>query len=169
MGCCGRSYLPLTLAYARTIHKFQGLSAGPVDLGKIANMYDCIVCDPDQKRFEGSNIGLLYTAVSRATTLGDPDGLNSAIYFKGEHFKGSRIRQIGKKAHSVCDYEDITRRKRWVAHLKERTKPINLKKKKITEILDWSKKTRITYTKLAQRTANYTSSRVTKKRKRTAI
>ena len=67
-GCCVRRFVPLDVAYARTIHKFQGLSAGPVDEGKVPNMYDCIVCDPDEKKFEGSALGLLYTAVLRATT-----------------------------------------------------------------------------------------------------
>ena len=46
--CFSRTYIPLSLAYARTIHKFQGLSAGPVDEGKIPNMFDVIVCDPDE-------------------------------------------------------------------------------------------------------------------------
>ena len=69
-------FVPLTLAYARTIHKFQGMSAGPVDEGKIKNMYDVIVCDPDEKSFQGTVLGLLYTATSRATTLGDDNGLD---------------------------------------------------------------------------------------------
>jgi hypothetical protein len=72
------------LAFARTIHKFQGLSAGPVDAGKIPNMYDCIICDPDMKQSEARATGLFYTALSRATTFGDSEGLNSAIYFMGE-------------------------------------------------------------------------------------
>ncbi len=47
--CCLCTYVPLEVSYARTIHKFQGLTAGPVDEGKIPNMYQCIVCDPDEK------------------------------------------------------------------------------------------------------------------------
>jgi len=120
-GCCCRTYVPLTLAYARTIHKFQGLTAGPVDEGKIKNMYDVIVCDPDEKRFEGSSLGLLYTAVSRATTLGDEDGLNSAIYFTGKDFKGRRIRQLGLKKGSSDEYDLVIFRRRWVAHIKANT------------------------------------------------
>ena len=70
--CCNRRYVPLTLAYAKTIHKFQGLTAGPTRPGRPENMHKCIVCDPDEKKWEGNTIGLLYTAVSRGTTLGDP-------------------------------------------------------------------------------------------------
>ena len=96
-GCCTRTNLPLTLAYARTIHKFQGQSAGPVDKGKIPNIYGCIICDPDKSEVEGRALGLFYTALSQATTLGDDDGLNSAIYFTGEDFNEKRIRNLGKR------------------------------------------------------------------------
>jgi len=53
------------------------------------------LCDPDGGKFESSALGLFYTAVSRATTLGDEDGMNSAIYFMGEHMNEERIRRIG--------------------------------------------------------------------------
>ena len=86
-GCCTRLFLPLAVSYARTIHKFQGLTAGPVDKGKIPNMFDLLVVDPDEKQCEGSALGLLYTAVSRATTLGEDSSLGSAIYFAGGAFK----------------------------------------------------------------------------------
>ena len=84
------------MSYARTIHKFQGLTAGPVNEGKIPNMYQCIICDPDEKKIEGTSLGLFYTATSRATTLGDDDGMNSAIYFSGNQFKEERIRGLTK-------------------------------------------------------------------------
>jgi len=103
--CCRRVFMPLTLAYARTIHKFQGLTAGPVDEGKIPNMHNVIVCDPDEKHFEGTAIGLLYTAVSRATTLSDDDGLNSAIYFDGNCFKANRIRNLIIKENGGGEFE----------------------------------------------------------------
>ena len=94
--CCKRTYLPLCLSYARTIHKFQGLSAGPVDEGKIPNMFACIICDPDMRHVEGSALGLFYTALSRATTLGNEDGSESAIYFTGTAYDEARIRNIGR-------------------------------------------------------------------------
>lgn len=120
-GCCTRTFIPLEVSYARTIHKFQGLTAGPVDPGKIENMYQCIICDPDEKRFEGtSSIGLLYTAISRATTLGDEDGLNSAIYFDGKHFKEERIRRLTKYKNSDKDFLAAQKRQRWVDFLNRR-------------------------------------------------
>ena len=112
--CCTRTFLPLEVSYARTIHKFQGLTAGPVDEGKIPNIYECIICDPDDKKYEGSSLGLLYTALSRATTLGDNNGLNSAIYFTGPEFKRERITRLTKRKNSNDDFKQAIKRQRWV-------------------------------------------------------
>jgi hypothetical protein len=111
----------LNLAYARTIHKFQGLTAGPVDKGKIPNMYECIICDPDKKQFEASALGLFYTALSRATTLGDDDGLNSAIYFTGDNFTEERIRNLCYKTGTYQQFDKAIHRKKWVSYLNHRT------------------------------------------------
>ena len=118
--CCTRTYTPLEISYARTIHKFQGLTAGPVDPGKIPNMYQCILCDPDEKKYEGTSLGLFYTAVSRATTLGDENGLNSAIYFMGNHFKEERIRRLTKLKHSDLDFVVAQKRAKWVSYLSQK-------------------------------------------------
>lgn len=57
------------------------MTVGPTKPGQPPNMYTTIICDPDEKKFEGMWPGLLYTMVSRATTLGDEDGNGSALYF----------------------------------------------------------------------------------------
>lgn len=120
--CCARHFMPLCLAYARTIHKFQGLSAGPVDNDKIKNFYDVIVCDPGDRSFEARNPGLLYTAVSRATTLGDEKGIGSAIYFKGKHMKnGNRIRNLTRSERTGEIHQGILQRTKWVQKLNENT------------------------------------------------
>ena len=130
-GCCTRTFVPLELAYARTIHKFQGLTAGPVDKGRIPNIYECIICDPDEKKYEGSSLGLLYTALSRATTLGDEHGLGSAIYFIGSDFKAEQITRLTKKKNSDECFVQAQKRQKWVDYItnqeqktKHRIKPI---------------------------------------------
>lgn len=158
-GCCSREFIPLEVAYARTIHKFQGLTAGPVDEGKIPNMYQCIICDPDMKKFEGSALGLLYTATSRATTLGNiRNGLGSAIYFSGVDFKESRIRRLTICKDSDKLYERATKRKRWVQHLEKNerrcTREITKTLKKEKEIIQFFTK-RITYDQLFTRVNRY--------------
>ena len=153
--CCSRKFVPLTLAWARTIHKFQGMSAGPVDEGKIPNMFSYIICDPDRREVEGTALGLFYTIVSRATTLGDADGNGSAIYFIGEHFTEERIRNIGKLKSSDEDYTRVIARRNWVRHLQQH-KLTPLKKEEVTSILSWATKTRIErHTTLHERIRQY--------------
>ena len=81
-------------------------------------MYEVIVCDPDEKCFEGTALGLLYTAVSRATTLGDDSGRGSAIYFIGSAFKEDRIRNLTSKQNSTVEFELSKKRRYWVDHIK---------------------------------------------------
>jgi hypothetical protein len=131
--------VPLDLAFARTIHKFQGLSAGPVDEGKIPNMYECIVCDPDIKASERRATGLFYTAVSRATTLGDDDGLNSAIYFIGNNITKERIQEVTRQQRKNQELINVTRRRRWVSYLKKhKIKHQDTDKPEIQQIFQWS-------------------------------
>ncbi len=122
-------------------------------------MYDCIVCDPGEKRFEGTNIGMLYTAISRATTLGDPDGLNSAIYFKGEDFRESRLRQLGKHVGTTIDYKNIARRKLWVQYLRTHTDASKLNDNTVLTLMDWFKETKISYKTLCDTITAYTTAR----------
>ena len=139
--------MPLNLAYARTIHRFQGLTAGPVDEGKIPNMYESIICDPDKKQYEASALGLFYTALSRATTLGDENGLNSAIYFTGDEFTEERIRNHCHKAGTYQQFDKAIHRKNWVSYLNQRTvetsKWIDQNIPYPAKYLQWAETTRI--------------------------
>ena len=47
----------------------------------------CIIADPGDEYFENLNPGTLCTLVSRATTMGDVDNKNSAIY--NHHFQSN--------------------------------------------------------------------------------
>jgi hypothetical protein len=115
--CCNREFIPLVLAWAITTHRFQGQSAGPVDSGKIPNSYESIVFDPHDSSAEQKHLGLFYTGLSRATTLGDEQGLNSAIYFTGNDATESRMSNIGRKKNSRDYYDSYVKRSKWVQHL----------------------------------------------------
>jgi hypothetical protein len=145
-GCCKRKFLPLTVAYARTIHKFQGLTAGPTSPGRPSNLFDVLVVDPDEKACEGSALGLLYTAISRGTTLGDTDGLNSAIYFTGSSMKPERIRNLTHSSATNAEFELARKRRHWVQYLESKyavsqaRTEMTMKKKDI--VLKWSTETK---------------------------
>ena len=110
-GCCTRTNIPLDLSFARTIHTFQGLQAGPTKEGKRKeHMYEHIICDPHDKSVETTQTGMFYTAVSRGTTLGDNNGLNSAIYFTG-----------GNKQRTHSDTDQMPENKRRLPQSKKTT------------------------------------------------
>ena len=119
--CCERTYCPLDLCFARTIHKFQGLEAGPPVDGVQKHMCHSVIVDPDEKDIESTHTGLFYTAVSRGTTLGDPDGLNSAVYFCGCHLNAERIQQLTMCKNGLHECIKVTKRREWVKFLERNT------------------------------------------------
>ena len=95
--CCKKTFIPLQLSYAKTIHTFQGSNAGITEEGQPQNPIKRIICDPGKKEFELRNPGLFYTTFSRATTIGDSnDFLSSAIYFDGPNMCPDRIMNMTK-------------------------------------------------------------------------
>lgn len=139
--CCTRTVTPLILAWAITIHRFQGQSAGPVDPGKIPNPYECIICDAHDISAEQVHLGLFYTAASRATTLGGANGLNSAIYFTGKDFTRERITNIGKKSHGRDYYASFVKRAKWVSILDDNTFVPSWPQSKRRKLVQWAQTT----------------------------
>ena len=154
--CCKRIFLPLCTAFARTIHKFQGMSAGPVDEGKIPNPYECIVCDPGERDVEGRHVGMLYTTISRGTTLGDDKGAGSAVYFQGKDFNEARVRNLGKGKGSTQFYPKVLKRNAWVDYLKKHEKKPSYTRKRQRQILAWASTTKVSYDDLHDHIAKYT-------------
>ena len=154
--CCYQEHVPLGLAYAQTIHRFQGLSAGPVEDGEPPNVFDAIVCDPDASRYEAQFPGLFNTAVSSATTLGDDDGLNSALYFTGNHnLLEGRLNKPGKKLGNTRSPHDtylkIHLRSEWVQHLRDNLLSSPLTRIEKENLFTWAEGHSISYSDLVQR------------------
>jgi len=53
----------------------------------------------------------------------DDDGLNSAVYFIGEHLTTERIQNLTKCLTKDETYVKVKKRKAWVQHLKSNTRP----------------------------------------------
>ncbi|GFH49544.1 ATP-dependent DNA helicase PIF1-like [Chaetoceros tenuissimus] len=139
-------YVPLEIAFARTLHKVQGQSIGPTHAVPI------MVFNPGKTSFEGRNPGLLYTGISRATSLGANDVNRSAIYFncsnKGElytrvrdiHYKRKRNNTNKQKSNEAQmldqqypepmltneKYTKVKKRKYWTDYLDEQEKLTNI-------------------------------------------
>jgi hypothetical protein len=79
----------------QTIHTFQGQNVGPAGNGRPENPIQRIVLEPGDRKFEGNNVGLFYTAMSRATTIGNTgDRISSAVYFDSPHFSIERFTNL---------------------------------------------------------------------------
>ena len=150
--CCKRTFIPLTLSFGKTAHTFQGQQAGPTDPGRPPNSVQRIICDPGTRTFEGQNVGLLYTILSRTTTLGavskdTPYHLrfkNSAIYFFTSNMNRDRVKNITKQANG-SDYAKVIKRRRWTNYLKNRTITSNIPSSRRKDLFEWASKT--TYSK----------------------
>jgi hypothetical protein len=90
--CCDRIYIPLALAYGKTAHTFQGATVGLAPPRRPKNTINKIIVDPGTRQFEGTNVGLFYQLLSRATMIGDRvNNMSSAIYFDGPNFSHERF------------------------------------------------------------------------------
>jgi len=82
--CCSVKYCPLVLAWATTVHKFQGFEAGFDEKDQINR----IVANIGELDWEKINPGTAYVVTSRARTIGtptvdNPNPTDSALYFDG--------------------------------------------------------------------------------------
>lgn len=137
--CCRRTFLPITLCFAKTIHTFEGQNAGPVAEGQQRNPVQRIVVDPGDRKFEGINPGLMYTILSRATTMGDPNNvLSSAIFFDGTNINPERFQNIAFSLKKGRKYEKVVLRDKWVRYLKQHRVQSNLSDTQIQSIFNWA-------------------------------
>jgi hypothetical protein len=155
-GCCTRTFLPLELSFARTLHTFQGLSAGECGNDNYKSAVTTIICDPDIKVVESKSTGFFYTMISRARSLGDENGLNSSIYFTGDNFTKDRIQNLTCKKNTNTTFVNIVKRDEWVAYLAKHTMdPSQFDPNKQKRILAWASTTKISYDQLYNRTKQY--------------
>ena len=129
----------MRLAFAQTIHTFQGQNAGPVEPGQAPNAVQKLVCDPGTRRFEGNCIGLFYTLLSRVTTFGNPlDKFSSAIYFTGTNMNMNRVLNITltEKGHM---YAMAEKRKQYVSYLQQHEHDAQMSKIDQMRIIEWTK------------------------------
>jgi hypothetical protein len=138
--CCTRKYIPLSLAYGRTVHTFQGQTVGPTQPGRPENPVKRIIVDPGSRGFEGNNVGLFYTAMSRATTIGNPDNkMSSAIYFDGLQ---KRITNLTKEQSGRL-FKKAELRQNWVKYMKENNRKRKFyRKQEMEHIFKWATNTR---------------------------
>ena len=143
-GMCTRTYMPLSLAFGKTIHSFQGASVGPTPKGRPDNPFLRIVADPGTRKFESTNTGMFYTLLSRVTSMGDmKDPTTSSIFFTGANMSHDRVDKINRrkdKGKYGDYYQRVKDLKKWVQYLDQHS----MKRASDTDvqnIVAWTKKT----------------------------
>jgi hypothetical protein len=142
-GCCKMTYVPLKLAFARTLHRTQGKEAG-------ANKeIKAIVFSPGNSSFESINPGTMYTGISRASTIGNGDIEKSSLYFCGSDLASSRFTDVkNKKKSDKKKYTRVIKRETWIKHLQKNTTHNIPTEREKHEIQQWINDTKLTLTQL---------------------
>ena len=130
-GCCNIRYCPLTVAFGRTIHSFQGQEAGP---GKAIEK---LIVNPGSKTFETLNPGTLNCCITRATTLLGANNGKSALYFTGPHIQYERFNDMTHSANGKM-YMKVKLRNNWVQYLSRQKDQTNKHMNEI-DVLDVAK------------------------------
>ena len=143
-GCCIREQIPLKLAFGKTIHTAQGLTVGPSLPGRSVNPIQSIVVDVGTKAFEGSTPGLSYSAVSRATTLGQIENLHSsALYLKGKNATTDRFLNLHQNSQGH-QYAKVLQRNKWVQYRIANTKRVTFSQREQRQLIRWVQTTKYT-------------------------
>ena len=116
--CCVRRFVPLSLAWASTIHKAQGTEAGKTEPPRPPNPCCRIIVELGDMSDEKRNPGLTYVAMSRANSLGKGDIMESALYFKGK-FTLDGLKKMTKKQGTNELIDKCKRRGNWIKHLEK--------------------------------------------------
>jgi hypothetical protein len=112
-----------------------------VDKGKIPNATLIIIWDPDKQMVEGRATGFFYTMLSRATTFGDEDDLNSAIYFIGSDLNCDRIQKLTLKTNTDVPLVNVARRSAWVSHLEQNVVDVSgITDEMLADLVAWADK-----------------------------
>ena len=137
--CCSFKFIPLSLAYAKTGHTFQGQNVGP------SHSIPCIIVHPGPKQMEQCCPGLLYMFASRPTTIGTPeDRTKSGLFFCSNDMNIERLSNLTTtKEGKLC--VKIANRNKWITFLRSNLNPVNISEIQKKELIQWVKQTRVTH------------------------
>lgn len=110
--CCILEYIPISLAFAKTVHKVQGKEFGP----RFKNL-PALVANIGKRMIESLFLGITYVVLSRVSTIGNGDPNKSALYFSGPPFEPNRFTDLIHKKDSIELYKRYEDRQRWISHI----------------------------------------------------
>lgn len=125
--CCHASFCPLVLAWATTVHKFQGFEAGFSEKDSV----NYIIADLNSLDWEKKNPGTAYVVASRAKTIGHVTEdcrypRDSNLFFAGTMYTRRFTRCLYKANNEKCIA--VQKREHWVNYLLQKVEETKLKR-----------------------------------------
>lgn len=146
-GCCKRRFMPLTLSFAATIHRMQGLNVGKSETNDI-NENLRMILEPGGRSFEMLCPGAAYTAFARATSMGNGNPYDSAIWVMGPNIINERFinmtTYLDKPSEKV---KKIIQKEKWIERLESNLIDFIYTKKEKKKLFKWATKKTITQQK----------------------
>ena len=140
--CCILQYIPLSIAFGKTLHTFQGQ-----EIIK-HSIQDVMVFECETLIIESKYPGWLYTGISRVDSIGNGDIELSSLYFIPTNARENRFINVRTKQHSVDNYKRVDERDAWISYLDSCKKTVTFSVSEKQTLMDWANSVEISGTAL---------------------
>ena len=140
--CCILQYIPLSIAFGKTLHTFQGQ-----EIIK-HSIQDVMVFECETLIIESKYPGWLYTGISRVDSIGNGDIELLSLYFIPTNARENRFINVRTKQHSVDNYKRVDERDAWISYLDSCKKTVTFSVSEKQTLMDWANSVEISSTAL---------------------
>jgi hypothetical protein len=130
--CCILQYIPLSIAFGKTLHTFQGQ-----EIVK-HSIQDVMVFECETLIIESKYPGWLYTGISRVDSIGNGDIEVSSLYFIPGNARENRFINVRTKQHSNDNYKRVDERDAWISYLDSCKKTVTFSMSEKETLMDWA-------------------------------
>jgi hypothetical protein len=130
--CCILQYIPLSIAFGKTLHTFQGQ-----EIVK-HSIQDVMVFECETLIIESKYPGWLYTGISRVDSIGNGDIQVSSLYFIPGNARENRFINVRTKQHSDDNYKRVNERDAWISYLDSCKKTVTFSISEKQTLMDWA-------------------------------
>ena len=130
--CCILQYIPLSIAFGKTLHTFQGQ-----EIIK-HSIQDVMVFECETLIIESKYPGWLYTGISRVDSIGNGDIEVSSLYFIPGNARENRFINVRTKQHSDDNYKRVNERDAWISYLDSCKKTVTFSVSEKETLMDWA-------------------------------
>ena len=135
--CCTLQYIPLSTAFAKTLHTFQGQEIIRFSIKHIM-VFSC-----ETLIIESKYPGWLYTGISRVDSIGNGDIEISSLYFVPKNAEENRFINVRTKQRSNGVFKRVKERDDWITYLQTCKKTVTFSDDHKDTLLHWAENVQI--------------------------